>query len=163
VQPRRLRPDDLDQVRQVLRDSYADHVRVEPSYLDELTDLERRDREAEVWVVDGVVDGESRAVGTVTICPTGSPYREIARDGELEFRMLAVSPAAQGQGAGRALSELVVEEARRRGYAAVALSTTPTMTTAHRLYESQGYVRDPDRDWSPHPGVDLRVYRLELT
>lgn len=34
------------------------------------------------------------------------------------------------------------------------------MTTAHALYESVGMVRRPERDWSPHPDLVLRVYDL---
>jgi hypothetical protein len=33
------------------------------------------------------------------------------------------------------------------------------MTTAHRVYARLGYERDPDRDWSPLPGVDLLAFR----
>jgi hypothetical protein len=85
---RRLRPEDHAGAAAALVSAYADHVLVEPAYADRLVDLGHRDREAEVWVAtaDGAV------VGTVTICPAGSSYREIARDDELEFRMLAVSP-----------------------------------------------------------------------
>ena len=51
-----------------------------------------RDREAEVWVAAST----THAVGLVTFCPPGSPWREIGREDEGEFRMLAVDPAAQG-------------------------------------------------------------------
>jgi hypothetical protein len=33
---------------------------------------------------------------------------------------------------------------------------------AHRLYQRLGFVRCPERDWSPLPGVELVVYRLDL-
>ena len=36
------------------------------------------------------------------------------------------------------------------------------MRTAHRLYERAGFVRLPERDWSPVPGVNLLVYGLRL-
>ena len=36
------------------------------------------------------------------------------------------------------------------------------MTAAHRLYERLGFVRAPDRDWGPVPGVDLVAFRKEL-
>ncbi|MFB9312505.1 GNAT family N-acetyltransferase [Nocardioides plantarum] len=135
-----------------------------------LADVARRDREAEVWVAvdrDDVNDGVGAEVGAevlgnVTVCPPGSRWREIAGDGEGEFRMLAVSPAAQGRGVGRALTELVVDRFRSDGARAVVLSSLDQMTGAHRLYERLGFVRVPDRDWSPHPGVDLIAYSLEL-
>ncbi|WP_139980779.1 GNAT family N-acetyltransferase [Nocardioides litoris] len=155
---RRIAPADHEEAAAALLAAYADHIRAEPAYAERLADLGSRDREAEVWVA---ADGP-QVLGTVTFCPPGSPYREVARDDEGEFRMLAVHPAAQGRGVGRALTELALTESRRRGFAAVALSSTTTMTTAHRLYESLGFVRDPARDWTPAPGVDLLVYRLEL-
>ena len=123
-----------------------------------LGDVARRDREAEVWVA---VEGTD-VLGNVTVCPPGSPWREIAGDGEGEFRMLAVSPAAQGRGLGRALAGLVVDRFRSEGARAVVLSSLAQMAGAHRLYEGLGFVRVPHRDWSPHPGVDLVAYSLEL-
>lgn len=101
-------------------------------------------------------------LGAVTICPIGSPWREIATDDEGEFRMLAVSPAAQGRGVGRVLTDLVVERSRDDGFSAVVLSSLPAMVAAHRVYERLGFRRLPDRDWSPHPGTDLIAYRLDL-
>ena len=38
-----------------------------------------------------------------------------------------------------------------------------TMRAAHRVYERLGFVRAPERDWQPMPGIDLLVYRLDLT
>jgi ribosomal protein S18 acetylase RimI-like enzyme len=98
-------------------------------------------------------------VGNVTYCPPGSPWREIGREHEGEFRMLAVDPAAQGVGAGTALARLCEDRARAHGATGMALSSLATMTTAHRVYARLGYERDPDRDWSPLPGVDLLAFR----
>jgi hypothetical protein len=36
------------------------------------------------------------------------------------------------------------------------------MTTAQRIYERLGFVRTPERDWSPVPGIDLLTYALPL-
>ena len=156
---RRLEPGDYDTVAALVLAAYDDHVKVEYEYIQVLGDVAGRDRDAEVWVCHDV-DGS--LLGTVTICPHGSPYREVARDDEGEFRMLAVDPRAQGRGVGRLLTGAAVDDARRHGFAAVVLSTTATMTAAHGLYESLGFVRVPDRDWSPNQHVDLLVYRLEL-
>ena len=88
----------------------------------------------------------------MTFCPVGSPYREIGRDDEGEFRMLAVSPAARGRGVGQALVELCLRRARELGYAGIRMSTMDRMTSAHRVYERLGFVRAPQDDWSPVPG-----------
>lgn len=127
-------------------------------YRERLADVATRDREAEVWVaVDGAV-----VLGNVTVCPVGSPWREIATDDEGEFRMLAVSPAAQGRGVGNALAAMTVERFRADGARAVVLSSLVTMLGAHRIYERLGFRRLPSRDWSPHPGTDLVAYELAL-
>ena len=98
----------------------------------------------------------------MTVCPAGSPWREIGRDGEGEFRMLAVAPEAQGQGVGMALAEMVVERFRSEGARGIALSSLESMAGAHRIYDRLGFHRDPERDWSPAPGVHLIAYHLEL-
>jgi ribosomal protein S18 acetylase RimI-like enzyme len=131
----------------------------EAGYVDKLRDAATRDREAELWVA---VDDDDAVLGTVTVCHDGSPWREIGRGDEGEFRMLAVAPAAQGQGIGAELVRLCIDRFRESGAPGIALSTLPQMAAAHRLYERHGFVRAPERDWSPVPGVDLVVYHLDL-
>jgi ribosomal protein S18 acetylase RimI-like enzyme len=76
--------------------------------------------------------------------------------------MLAVAPQAQGQGVGAALVELCINRFREVGAPGIVLSTLPAMHSAHRLYERHGFVRVPERDWSPVPRVDLVAYYLDL-
>ena len=129
-------------------------------YVEHLRDAARRDREAEVWVA--TPDDSDEIIGTVTICPEGSPWREISRPGEGELRMLAVAPRARGRGVGAALVNLVLERFRRDGARTIVISTLPLMTSAHRIYEAVGFVRVPELDWSPTEQVHLIAYRLEL-
>jgi ribosomal protein S18 acetylase RimI-like enzyme len=129
-------------------------------YLAKLANAEARDLEAELWVA--VAEDDRTVLGSVTLCRDGSPWREIARGDEGEFRMLAVDPAAQGQGAGLALVQLCLDRFREEGATAIVLSSLAEMTAAHRLYTRLGFERLPDRDWSPLPGVDLIAFRLEL-
>jgi predicted N-acetyltransferase YhbS len=158
---RRARPEDLEAVGEVTVAAYAEFTTGESdSYVRHLRDAATRDREAELWVA--TPDGSDEILGTVTITPAGSPWREIAREGEGEFRMLAVGPAARGAGVGGALVSLVVDRFREDGASAIAMSTLAAMRGAHRIYERAGFVRDPARDWSPMPGVELITYRLDL-
>jgi GNAT superfamily N-acetyltransferase len=123
-------------------------------YVARLRDAASRAEAAELWVA---VEGD-RLLGNVTYCPPGSPWREIGRDDEGEFRMLAVDPAARGAGAGTALAAMCEERAREHGAVGMALSTLAQMTDAHRIYTRLGYSRDTSRDWSPLPDVQLIAY-----
>ncbi len=153
---RRIRPDEHEAAGDVCVAAYSPFLTgAEDDYRQRLHDVATRDAQAEVWVA---VDDE-RLLGLVTSCPPGSPWREIARDDEGEFRMLAVAPTAQGSGVGTALATLCEERAREQGAVGMALSSLATMTAAHRVYGRLGYTRDPDRDWSPLPGVDLLAFR----
>ena len=59
------------------------------------------------------VDDDGTLLGSVTSCPPGSPWRELSVEGEGEFRMLAVAPAARGRGVGEALVRQCEERAAR--------------------------------------------------
>ena len=133
----------------------------EGGYVDYLQDAATRDREAELWVAEDEESGE--VLGTVTLCPVGSPWREIGAEDEAEFRMLAVSPNAQRRGVGSALMDLVVRRAHEDGARAIVLSSLDEMVAAHRVYGRQGFERVPDRDWSPAPHVHLIAFQKELT
>src|SRR4051794_17657930 len=158
---RRARPEDYGAISAVTLEAYRPQLsESSAAYAEVLGNAEARDLEAELWVAVGPDDRE--VLGTVTICPDGSPWREIANADEGEFRILAVAPQAQGRGIGEALVRHVLDRFREQGATAVVLSTTPGMAAAHHLYERLGFVRCPERDWSPVPGVDLITYRLEL-
>lgn len=157
---RRARPEDLAAAGEVTVAAYAEFTAgPDDHYVALLRDAARRDREAELWVAER--GGE--VVGTVTLAPEGSAWREIGEPGEGEFRMLAVAPAARRQGVGEALMQLVLDRFRELGAGAVVLSSLAEMTAAHRVYERLGFRRAPDRDWSPLPHVHLVAYRLELS
>ena len=157
---RRALPEDLEAVGEITVAAYAEFTAgPDDTYIERLRDAARRDREAELWVAE--VDGQ--VLGTVTIALPGSPWREIATDGEGEFRMLAVSPAARRMGIGDALARLALDRFRDLGYRSIVLSSLDTMAGAHRIYERLGYHRVPERDWSPQPGVQLIAYEKELS
>jgi ribosomal protein S18 acetylase RimI-like enzyme len=160
VELRLVRPGELAAVGQLTAEVYVGDgfVGATDAYVARLVDTARRAREAEVWVA---VDGD-RLLGSVTFVTPGSAYREIARDDEGEFRMLAVDPAARGRGVGQALVELCLRRSRELGYAGVRMSTMDRMSSAHRVYERLGFVRVPEDDWSPEPGVSLLAYGLRF-
>ncbi|WP_067277855.1 GNAT family N-acetyltransferase [Streptomyces jeddahensis] len=130
-------------------------------YLGELRDVAKRAAAAEVLVAVA----NDRVIGGVTFVPAGGPMADIAREGEAEIRMLAVSPEARGRGTGEALVRACIDRARAvDGCVRVVLSTQRTMHTAHRIYERLGFARTPERDWNPIPHLaDVMLLTYELT
>lgn len=91
---------------------------------------------------DGVPDGALDELG-------GSP--ESDDSSVAHVRSVAVLPDAQSRGVGTALMAELHDRARDRGFGAAVLSTTPSLTDAHRFYEERGYEevaveRDADGD-----------------
>ncbi|MFC6287379.1 GNAT family N-acetyltransferase [Nocardioides sp. GCM10027113] len=157
---RRATPDDHARAGEVTVAAYADFtLGPDDPYVERLRDAAARDRDAELWVA---ASEAGELLGCVTLCPAGSPWRELAAEDEGEFRMLAVAPEARGRGVGEALARLCLDRFRSEGARAVVLSSLPEMEAAHRLYARLGFRRLPERDWSPVPGVSLIAFRLDL-
>ena len=123
-----------------------------------LRDAATRAADADLLVA---VDGD-QLLGTVTFVPEGGPLSEIATPEEAEFRMLAVSPAAQGRGIGTALLQRVLDDSRAAGRPRSCAPASPSMRAAHTIYTRLGFERLPERDWSPVPDVDLLAFRVAL-
>jgi ribosomal protein S18 acetylase RimI-like enzyme len=131
-----------------------------PHYAAELADVPARARAGELLAAVDETTGE--VLGSVLFVLPGTPYAELSGPGEAEFRMLAVDPAAQGRGVGSALVRACLARARELGCHRVVLCTRSFAAAAHRLYARLGFVRTPERDWSPMPGVDLHAFRIDL-
>jgi ribosomal protein S18 acetylase RimI-like enzyme len=125
-------------------------------YDQRILDTATRAREADVLVA--VLDG--RVVGAVTyVGDSSSEWSEWTEPGEAQFRLLAVDPAAHGQGAGAALVRTCMERAAAAG-STIVIHTTPWMKIAQAMYERFGFVRRPDRDvqyevWKEDEDLDL--------
>lgn len=154
IELRRAREDEWAAVGELTADAYlADGaMHADDPYYDVLRDAASRAREADLWVA---VDRDGALLGTVTWCPPGSTYRELAGADESEFRALAVAPAGRGRGVGEALVRHCLQLATGAGSAAVVISTAGWMSAAHRLYRRLGFLPAPERDWSPRPDVRL--------
>jgi ribosomal protein S18 acetylase RimI-like enzyme len=149
---------ELAEVGDLTLEAYAEFMVGDDGYARHLSDAVTRAREAELYVA--LLDDS--LAGTVTFCPQGSPWCELAQPGEGEFRMLAVRPTARGRRVAEALVSVCLERSRELGYHAVVLSTLPDMAAAHRLYRRIGFKRLPERDWSPADDVELIAFMLEL-
>ncbi len=153
---------ELDRAGELTLAGYLADDLLDPNddYATRLTDAARRAAEATLLVA---VDPAGQVVGTVTFCRPGSPYAELSRTGEAEFRMLAVDPAARGSGVGAALVHACLDRAGAAGDDGIVLSTLAKMRAAGRLYQRLGFTADPTRNWSPEPGIKLLAYQRPLS
>jgi GNAT superfamily N-acetyltransferase len=153
--------DDLGAIGHLVVEAYRTlpgYVR-EPAYELELADVATRVALAEV----AVAELDRAVVGCVTFVPdAGNALAEFDDADAAGIRMLAVDPLARGAGIGATLVGWCLERARAAGRRRVLLHSAHYMPAAHRLYERLGFARDPDRDWTPVPGIALLGYRLEL-
>jgi len=133
---RRATTEDALAVASVLQQAFAEY---EPLYTKQgylaTTPAEAtivtRMQEGPIWVA---VHGK-QIVGTVSV---------VRREEELYVRGMAVLPAARGLGVGRRLLEQVEAFAAADGREQLALSTTPFLDRAIRLYESLGFCATND-------------------
>ncbi len=89
---------------------------------------------------------DGKAVGCVALVYTGPERFSLAK--------MAVSPAAQGKGIGRALLRHAIGQAREMGALTLRLGSNTRLQSAIHLYESLGFVHLPPADWP-----DLRYAR----
>lgn len=160
IEVRLAQPTELGRVGEITLEGYAHDAFVTDTddYAHELADAAARAVEAELYVA---VHADA-LVGTVTFCPPGSVLRELSGDGEAEFRMLAVRPEARGLGVGRALVNRCFERSAELGLGQILLCSMTGMASAHALYASFGFVRDPRLDWEPTPGITLWAFRAPV-
>jgi ribosomal protein S18 acetylase RimI-like enzyme len=156
---RPILPTDYPAIGRITLDAYeGNRDDLDDEYRRELQDVAGRAGFCTVLVAVGP---GGTLLGGVTYVPgPDNPMSELERDGEAGIRMLAVDPAAQGQGVGRALTLACLERAKREGRAGMALYTRPANLPSQRLYESLGFVRDPGRDWQYARGRWLWAFKL---
>jgi len=102
----------------------------------------------DVWVVE--VDG--KIAGMVALAKLDDPKL-------IDLDKLFVEPAHIGSGAGRALMEVAIAEARRRGYSRMAILADPH---AAKFYERLGAVFMDERASDAIPGRRLPYFELTL-
>jgi ribosomal protein S18 acetylase RimI-like enzyme len=159
VSVERARPEDFPRIAELTVRGYVDGDLAPPEYLPALADVQGRAARAELLVARLP---DRRVLGSVALVLSGDFGEVTESDDEAAFRMLVVDPAERGRGIGERLVRSCLDRARAAGKRRMVLSTDPRMTAAHRLYERLGFTRLASRDWSPVPGVDLRVYALDL-
>ena len=138
--------------------AYSNDYEVTPSYAEDLRDAASRARRDEVWIAEDIATGT--ILGSVWTPRPGERISQLAKPGELDFRMLAVAPEARGRGIGQALAGHVIALGRDRGASRVVMNSGPEMLGAHRLYERLGFVHLTDREGPKEvaPGIVVHLY-----
>jgi ribosomal protein S18 acetylase RimI-like enzyme len=139
---RPARLEDATSIAAIVQEAYTPWVAVvgrRPRPMDD--DYEARCAKGHAWLLEV----NHQAVGAVIIEDM---------NGYLFLHNIAVSPATQHRGYGRSLMQFVEEEAKRRGYGEVKLTTSVVMQKNVDLYLKLGYAitsREPtatvDRLW----------------
>jgi ribosomal protein S18 acetylase RimI-like enzyme len=109
-----------------------------------------------------VAESGGAVLGVIALLSPGEPARAVALEGEAELARLVISSAARRQGIGRALAVRCIELARSEEWPAISLWSRPYQRAGHRLYESLGYRRRPERDSTDETGFERLVFRLDL-
>ncbi|MBD8058384.1 GNAT family N-acetyltransferase [Cellulomonas sp. JH27-2] len=157
---RLVEPHEIDDVSRLSVEAYAHDYTLSEGYRASVADVAGRAREHEVWVAQEVATGE--LVGTVATPRVGGRLSELARDDEVDFRLLAVAPHARGRGIGELLTRHVIALARARGARRVVMNSGPRMVGAHRLYQRLGFVRLPERETRFVDGATLLAFGYDL-
>lgn len=165
TQIRAIAPDEKSRLQEIgeltalayLADGLVDSAH---PYVPQLRDAAARARDAKLLAMMDGAGAAGAIVGTITLVPPGSPFIEIARDGEYELRMLAVSPIERGRGIGRHLTQAAMQRAVDDGARRIVLSTMDTMHAAHRLYERLGFARQEDLDTTVRDNEDGTITRF---
>jgi GNAT superfamily N-acetyltransferase len=137
-------PDEYGMVGELSEAAYSHDYDISDRYRESLRDVAARAAVTEVWVAADRHTGQ--LLGTVTAPRPGGQVSELGRDGELDFRLLAVAPPARRRGIGRLLVEHMIALAAERGASRVVMNSGPQMTGAHRLYYAMGFTRLPERE-----------------
>lgn len=99
--------------------------------------------------VDGVMEG------------CGMSYE--VQPGMAEIKRIYVTPAARGGGAGRFLTQALIDQVKADGYDRLVLDTSIGLTTARALYESMGFKpRGPFYDVPPEAEGAVCWYEYPL-
>jgi GNAT superfamily N-acetyltransferase len=121
---RRARPDEAAAVAALVEAAFARHVEAvgrRPAPMDD--DHAARIAAGEQWVSDDLAS-------SIVLVDNGD---------HLVVNNVAVAPASQGRGLGRALLAFAEAEARRRGFAEIRLHTNAAMADNLVMYPNLGY------------------------
>lgn len=142
-------PGQLDDARELFAE-YAEQLGVDLAFQDfdaELASLPGDYAPPRGALLLALVDGELAG------CCALRPKDDVDYPNAAEMKRLFVRKAFRGFGLGRLLTEAILEQAQRLGYACVLLDTLDDMESARALYADLGFEEIPPYYHNPLPGA----------
>jgi ribosomal-protein-alanine N-acetyltransferase len=118
---------------------------------------------AQAWSADVMVLQLGLSGGFGFIHPAGGMVLARVTVDEAEILTIAVDPVAQSQGLGRDLLQAAMDEAARRGAAAMFLEVSVSNAPARALYKAAGFSRVGRRRAYYIGGGDALILRASLS
>ena len=137
-------PGEYEAIGELNEAAYSHDYDISDGYRQSLRDVAPRAAEHQVWVAVDRHTGQ--LLGSAVTPRPGGQVSELGRPGELDFRLLAVSPSARRRGIGRLLVEHIIALAVERGATRVVMNSGPQMIGAHQLYYAMGFTRLTERE-----------------
>ena len=161
---RDAQPRELNSISLLLKDSYKQYRNSIPperfqGYLEDIIDVRGRLGDSELIVAEL----DHKLAGCVTLYLDGAKsFADAWPEGWAVIRLLAVHPDFRGRCIGRELMNECIHRCRKAKIKNIGLHTTEMMEVAQHMYERMGFVRVPEYDFHPAPGITVMAYRLKL-
>lgn len=157
-------PDDFDAVRHLAR-AYRDFLAALPPPDDVVTTF-AYEPEAYAAILDTLETLHAPPRGALKLArldgvPVGCGMMQTIAPGTAEVKRVYVSDAARGTGAGRAIMQALIAEARALGFQRIQLDTGRPLVAAQNLYLSLGF-RERGPYWDPPAEILDRLVFFQL-
>lgn len=116
--------------------------------------------EVDLTLTEATVGSNTFAIAEIERRPVGfAGLLDLGEPDALHLEFLFIDPDAQGKGVGRGLFTWAVDEAGRRGYAAIAFQSDIHVTG---FYERMGAIKVGERPSTVLPGAMIPSYRKNV-
>lgn len=167
---RNARPDEFPEIGKLMTRVYSQlegfpNEVEQPAYYQMLANIGDLTNNPETELLVAVSADQKKLQGAVVyfgdMAFYGSGGSATAEKDASGFRLLAVDPAARGQGIGKLLTLECIDKARRKGHSQMVIHTTQAMQTAWKMYEKLGFQRSEDLDFLQE-ALPVFGFRLRL-